>query len=124
MSGKAVVKLTVACFLASCYYSPAPVVIITPAGTSVESRVKEPVKEPVKEAVTNGGGPGGTLKQVRGNCVYTRESIGGVLSERCEYSINNLLHMCLTNVPECTSTPPSGKCSTTQPVAVAPSPCP
>jgi hypothetical protein len=114
MSGKAVVKLTFACFLASCYYSPAPIIIITPAsppaGTSGGPGFPPP----------DDGGPGGTTKQVRGNCLYTRTSVGGSISKKCEYSVDNIFNLCLTNVSECESTPPSGKCSLTQPVATCP----
>ena len=117
MSGKSVAKLTFACFLSACYYSPAPIIIITPAGplavsSGDTSEKKQSLPEPLDD------GPGGSTKTVRGNCLYTVTNIGGSISKKCEYSINNLSNLCTTNVSECTSSPPSGKCSlTTSPAA-------
>jgi hypothetical protein len=111
MSGKSVAKLAFACFLSSCYYSPAPIVVMTPAGPPAGS-----------SGGTGGGGgeggPGSSTTTVVGNCYYTVTNNQGNISEKCRYSLIN--PSCTTYVAQCTSNPPSLKCSTTAPVPTCP----
>jgi hypothetical protein len=109
MTGKSVAKVIFACFLSSCYSPAGPIVILTPAGSSGSG---------------GGGGldggvsaPGPSTTTVVGNCYYTVTSVSGGVTEKCRYSVQNPFNLCSTYVSECTSNPPSGKCSATQPVA-------
>ena len=104
MSVKAIAKLTFACFLASCYYSPAPIVIITPSGSPVGSTV--PGGTPQQTAADD---TGTTTTTTVGNCKYVKKTVQGGFSEECRYSAS--LPYCTTSVPSCTSNPPSGKCA-------------
>jgi len=137
MRGKSIAKLIFVCFLASCYScksepksEPKSESAKSESGKSEsgksESGKSEPdtKSEPGKSEPDTKGGPGGLQTSQRGNCLFKRGTINGTPIEKCEYSINNVLALCPTNTNDCKSNPPSGKCSTTPPVAVAPSPCP
>src|SRR4030095_3746288 len=123
MSGTSIASLIFVCFLA--FYSC----------KSDTPKSEPPKSEPITSEPPKGkpdtkykpdtkDKPGGLQTSQRGNCLYKRGTIGGSFVEKCEYSINNVSALCPTDVAECKSNPPSGNCSTADPVAVAPSPCP
>jgi hypothetical protein len=113
MTGKSVAKLIFACFLSSCYSPPGTVVVLMPGGVSGSGGGG--ALQGGESGSGSGAGPSTTT--VAGNCYYTVTTTSGGVSEKCRYSVKNPFNLCYTYVAECTSTPPSGKCSTTAPVA-------
>jgi hypothetical protein len=112
MSGKSVAKLIFACFLSSCYSPPGPVIVVVPGGSGGGGGVGG------LQGGDSGIGPSTTT--VVGNCYYTVTNVGGNITEKCRYSVTNPFNLCTTYIAECKSTPPSGKCSPTPPVATCP----
>jgi hypothetical protein len=111
MSRKSIAKLTFACFLSACYYSPSPIVIVIPGGSPAGSGSAGTGLQ------DSGPGTGPSTTTVVGNCYYTITNVMGSITEKCRYSVKNPFNLCNTYVAECTSSPPSGKCSLTSPVA-------
>ena len=102
LCGLSVARLVVACFLSSCCCPTFPVT--TPVATPP------------------GGGQFAIDPAIipRGNCLESKGTNSGGPYDYCFYT--KASPQCTTLLSECLSTPPSGKCSTTNPVPNPP-PC-
>lgn len=104
MSGLSVARLIFACFLSSCCCPTLPVTTpVAPPGPGGQTGgISEPTVIP------------------RGNCLESKGVGGGGAYDYCYYTLSKPL--CTTALSDCQSQPPSGKCSTTNPVPNPP-PC-
>jgi hypothetical protein len=110
MSGRSVAELTFACFLV------AQVVPANPSASPAVILAATPPGAPTPDVPPDG--PGGSVP--RGNCLKVTGTSSGTPYAYCYYTLQK--PYCTTFLSHCNSTPPSGKCSTTNPVP-APPPC-
>jgi hypothetical protein len=103
MCGLSVALLIFACFLSSCSF------FLNPSDNITHGAI-----------AAGGFPPGDPASTKRGNCVEMTGVSQGVPYDYCYYTFSK--PYCSTFLSECKSTPPSGKCSTTNPVPNPP-PC-
>ena len=104
MSGRSVARLIFACILSSCYYSPPPVVVITPASAPEGPGAKQPSPPPEID---------GPYTTKRGNCMQVTQN----QNNYCFWSWSN--PSCPVPLNDCRNI--TNKCNT--PATSNPPPC-